>query len=487
MAKSGESRLTQKLSQNLSTWQIQLMQMVSLPHVELAERVKQELIENPALEEGREEFQESGESFDQGEPGDGDQKSAAEMDMDNYSDPDDIPDATLRRYNNEQKAAFEIPFADEPSLIEQLEEQLLLTHLSAEEQMIARFIVGSLDDDGYLRRSLEGLADDLAIYQGVYVEVADLERILKVIQTLDPPGIAARSLQECLLLQLQRLSATPSVVLATRIVSDLFEPFSRKQFGKIREETHASDEELKEASSVITGLNPTPGLDFTGKLEDTLMTIIPDFEVTESQGDLIVTLQSADIPEVRVSKNFEERLQNYTGDLRKLPAEQREAGRFIKQKIDDARWFVEMIKQRNNTLITTMLAIVDYQREYFLTGDIRTLRPMILKDIAEMTDFDISTISRVTSTKYVQTDFGIFPLKHFFSEAAIKDDGTEISTRTIKDLLARIIAEEDKQAPLSDEELRSILKQEGFNVARRTIAKYRDMMNIPIARLRKEL
>ncbi|MDN4753742.1 RNA polymerase factor sigma-54 [Porphyromonadaceae bacterium W3.11] len=485
MAKGSESKLTQKLSQNLSTWQIQLMQMVALPHAELAERIKQELIENPALEEGPADHQDQEENTYEAELGE--TKTAAEIDMDNYMDPDEVPDATLKRYNSEKKAAFEIPFSEDPTLLEQLEEQLLMSSLSHEDQKIARFIIGSLDDDGYLRRSLEGLVDDLAIYQGVYIEVQDLERILKVIQTLDPPGVAARSLQECLLIQLKRCTTSPIRDLAIRITSELFDLFSKKQFNKLQEVTGATDEELKEASAMITSLNPTPGLDYTSKLEDTFMTVIPDFQVTESQGDLVVTLLSGDIPEVRISKSFEEQMQEYTGDLRKLSGDQKDAGRFIKQKIDDARWFVEMIKQRNNTLISTMLAIVDYQRDYFLTGDIHLLRPMILKDIAEMTNYDISTISRVTSTKYVQTDFGLFPLKHFFSEGTMRDDGTEMSTRTVKELLADIIAGEDKRHPLSDEELRNKMKEHGYNVARRTVAKYRDMMNIPIARLRKEL
>lgn len=484
MAKGSESKLTQKLSQNLSTWQIQLMQMVALPHAELAERIKQELIENPALEEGSTDHQDQ-ETY---EAELGELKTAAEIDMDNYMDPDDVPEATLKRYNSEKKAAFEIPFSEEPTLLEQLEEQLLMSSLSQEEQQIAMFIIGSLDDDGYLRRSLEGIVDDLAIYQGVYIEVDELERILRVIQTLDPPGVAARSLQECLLIQLKRsCTASPIQALAIRVITDLFDAFSKKQFSKIQESTGATDEELKEASAMITSLNPTPGLDYTSKLEDTFMTVIPDFQVTESQGDLVVTLLSGDIPEVRISKSFEEQMQEYTGDLRKLSGDQKDAGRFIKQKIDDARWFVEMIKQRNNTLISTMLAIVDYQRDYFLTGDIHQLRPMILKDIAEITNYDISTISRVTSTKYVQTDFGLFPLKHFFSEGTMRDDGTEMSTRTVKELLADIIAGEDKRHPLSDEELRNKMKEHGYNVARRTVAKYRDMMNIPIARLRKEL
>lgn len=485
MAKGGDSKLTQKLSQNLSTWQIQLMQMVALPQAELAERIKQELIENPALEEGKEEHIDPNDSLEQDE--NWDQKSDAEIDMDNYLDVDDIPETTLNRYDREKRAAFEIPFADEPSLLEHLEEQLLLTSLTPEECNIARFIIGSLDEDGYLRRDLEGLSDDLAIYQANYVGVHELEKVLKVVQSLDPPGIAARSLQECLILQLQRQASTPERKIAIRIISEMFEAFSNKQFGKLQEELNISSTQLKTASTLIKSLNPSPGLDFTSKLDDNFMTIIPDFEVTEYHGELMVTLLNSGIPDVRISKSFEEQLEEYIETPEKQNKEQKEASKFIKQKLDDARWFVDMIKQRNNTLLSTIMAIVEYQKDYFLSGDIQSLRPMILKDIANITHFDISTISRVTSTKYVQTDFGIFSLKHFFSEATIKDDGTEMSTRTVKELLSNIIDKEDKKAPLSDEELRAILKEHGYNIARRTIAKYRDMMNIPIARLRKEL
>lgn len=486
MAKNTDHKLSQKLSQNLSTWQIQLMQLVTLPQAELAERIKQELIENPALEEGKEISDTLEDNYDQELP-QGDEKSATEMDMDDYFDPDDIPDATLKRYNSEQKAAFEIPYAEAPSLMQHLEEQLMLTSLTQDEQDIARFIIGSLDDDGYLRRSLEGVADDLAIYRGIYIESEKLEQILETLQKLDPPGIAAQSLQECLILQLKRQKKSQARQLAITILKEYFEEFSKRQFGKLQEATGATEKELKAATHLITGLNPTPGLDFTSKLEDNFMTVIPDFEVTVFQGELIVMLHNTNIPDVRISRSFEEQLSSYMKDSGKQTNEQKRASKFIKDKLDDARWFVDMIKQRNNTLMSTMLAITEFQKEYFLSGDIHLLKPMILKDIAEITNFDISTISRVTSTKYVQTDFGLYPLKHFFSEATIKDDGTEMSTRTVKDILSNIIEAEDKQNPYSDEELKNLLKQQGFSVARRTVAKYRDMMSIPIARLRKEL
>lgn len=473
------SKLKQKLAQNLSTWQIQVMNMVMLPHTELAERVKQELIENPALEEGHD--SDPDEPFDSQS---GEMQSEEEISMDDYADVDDIPETTLRRYYEGQKGADEIPFAEEQSLQESLNEQLPLTELSERDQQIASFLVGSLDDDGYLRRSLLGISDDLAIYQGIEISEAHLINILSVVQSLEPAGIAARSLQECLMLQLERRKPTEVVQLARKLVRDHFDELTHKQIDRLSESTKASEEELRAAIRLITSLNPSPGLDFSSKLQDTLMTVIPDFEVTEHDGELLVTLHSGDIPEVRVSHEFEEQLQELTQREPKCK-EEREASQFVKQKLDDARGFVEMIRQRNNTLITTMMAIVRLQRDYFLTGDVALLKPMILQDVADIVGYDVSTISRVTSTKYVQTDFGLIPLKQLFSEGITNDDGDEVTTHSVKQLLKQLIEEEDKNNPLSDEALRYKLKEEGFTVARRTIAKYRDGLGIPIARLRK--
>lgn len=466
----GGSKLKQRLSQNLSTWQIQVMGMVALPHAELAERVKQELIENPALEEGKEIDPED----QQLEPTS--DLSAEEMEMGDYADIDDVPEPTLRRYYEGQSVASEIPFSEEQSLQEHLLEQLPLTPLDEDEQKIARFIIGSLDEDGYLRRTLEGVSDDLAIYQGIEVEISELEKILKVIQELDPAGVGANSLQECLWLQLDRREKSPEVELALEIVQDYFDLFGRKQLDRLKEAVDASDEELRGATHLITTLNPTPGLDFSTKLHDTLMSVIPDFEVTEREGDLVVTLNNGGIPEVRVSKTFEQQMEGYKGEV----------NRFVKEKVESARSFVEMLKQRNNTLISTMMAIVELQRDYFLSGDISLLKPMILQDVADITGYDPSTISRVTNSKYAQTDFGIYSLKHFFSDGFIKDDGEEVTTHHLKDVMQRIIDEEDKREPLSDDALKDALQEEGFTIARRTVAKYRDSMNIPVARLRKE-
>ena len=484
MAKEAQGRLRQKLGQNLSTWQIQLMQLVALPQAELAERVKQELIDNPALEEGHPESEASEQeiAYDDSES---DHLTATEIDMGDYADEDDIPTSTLQRYNNERKSAAEIPFASEPTLREHLIEQLRLTKLNNEEQEIATFIIGSLEDDGYLRRTLEGIADDLAIYQGIYIDPKDLQPLLHVIQTLDPAGIGARSLEECLLLQLERHPDSKAKELAIWIIQHQFEALGKKQLAQIEAASGASVTELKEATALIASLNPTPGLDMSNSLQEGFLTVIPDFQVTQVDGELVVTLLNGDIPEVRVSRTFEEQMQSYTNKKQPSKSDQ-EASHFARKKIEGARWFVDLIKQRNNTMLTVMMALVSYQHDYFLTGEIHTLRPMILKDIAEQTGFDISTISRVTSTKYAETDFGIIALKQLFSEGTLRDDGTAISTHIIRQHLTELIAAEDKQAPLSDEELSKKLQAEGYNVARRTIAKYRDMLNIPIARLRKE-
>lgn len=483
---SSGSRLKQKLGQKLSARQIQLMQMIELPLTDLSQRIKQELERNPALEEGSEEEPRQELELSQAE-GEDTALTSEEIELGDYADMDDVPDPLLRRYNQSSTPATEIPFSEEMSLQEHLREQLLFTDLNEREQQIALFVIGSLDEDGYLRLPEESLLDDLFIFQELDVSPAELRHVEETIQTLDPIGVGARSLAECLFLQLSRRSDTPAVQLAKELVQDHFELLANKQFGKLVEATGTTQEEIAEATQVIATLNPSPGLDYSTKLEDTLMTIIPDFEVRETEGELVVTLYTAGIPEVRVNRNFADQMSDYMGDLRKLPKEQREAGKFVKQKLDEARWFVEMIEQRNNTLMETMMAIVDYQRDYFLTGDIHYLRPMILKDIADRTGYDISTISRVTSTKFVQTDFGTFSLKHFFSEGTTREDGAEVSTRLIREILQEMINKEDKQNPLSDEALNKKLKEKGYSVARRTVAKYREQLKIPVARLRKEL
>lgn len=478
--------LKQKLSQRLSTRQVQLMQMLTLPVTELEQRIKQELEDNPALEEGS-------------EPRDSDNIDATiddvsplteeEMILGDYADIDDVPDYKLRQIERSSGISpTDIPFADEETLQESLRAQLLLTRLTEEDRRVAEFIIGSLDDDGLLRRDPESLLDDLAIYHSIYIDRPKLEYIEGVLKTLDPPGVASRSIRECLLAQLdRRQDPAPSTLLAREIISDHFTLFASKSYDKLRTLLGVDEEELRQAIKVITRLNPSPGLDYTGRLQDNLSIIIPDFVVTAQEGELLISLNHSDIPDIRVSRDFTLQMKDYTGDLRKVDKGNREAARFIKQKIDDARWFVDMIHQRNSTLLSTMRAIVERQREYFLTGDLSLLRPMILKDIADVIGADISTISRVTSTKYVQTDFGVYPLKYFFSESATTDDGEEISTHRVRELIAQLIAGEDKTHPINDDRLAELLKEHGFIIARRTVAKYRDQLGIPVARLRKEL
>lgn len=478
--------LKQKLSQRLSTRQVQLMQMLTLPVTELEQRIKEELEDNPALEEGTD--LQDAEIPDNGLD-DGSALTEAEMILGDYADIDDVPDYKLRQIERSSGVSpSDIPFADEESLQENLRAQLLLTSLSEDERRVAEFIIGSLDDDGILRRDPESLMDDLAIYHSIYINEDELAHIESVLRTLDPPGVASRSVQGCLLAQLdRRQDPSPATRLAREIIADHFDLFASKAYDKLRTLLDVDDEELRQSIKIITRLNPSPGLDYTGRLQDNLSIIIPDFVVTEQEGTLVVSLNHSDIPDVRVSREFTDRMKDYTGDLRKVDRGSREAAKFVKQKIEDARWFVDMIHQRNTTLLSTMTAIVDKQREYFLTGDLALLRPMILKDIADLIGADISTVSRVTSTKYVQTDFGVFPLKYFFSESATTDDGEEISTHRVRELIAELIANEDKTHPINDDQLAERLKEEGFIVARRTVAKYRDRLGIPVARLRKEI
>ena len=482
MAAQGGNKQKLKQRQKLSARQIQLMQMVMLPQTELSQRIKQELERNPALEEGSEERD------DYEELSDTEERSPEEIDTGDYTDADDIPGSAYKYgARSEGASASEIPFADTPTLTEYLRRQLYMTDLDEDQRQIATFVIGSLEDDGYLRQTVEGLADDLAIYQGIYCTPDEVETVIEVIRTLDPAGVGASDLRDCLLLQLERHDPESDTVrLARRLLTDHFDLLSRRHYAALSETCDADDDQIREAIRLIVSLNPTPGLDFGTRMEGNAQTVIPDFIVTESNGDLIVTLNNGDIPEVRVNRQFEEEMSAYTGDLRGLPREQREAGKFVKGKLDAARTFVDMIRQRRETLMSTMMCIVDMQREYFLSGDISTLRPMILKDVADRIGYDISTISRVTSTKYVQTDFGTFPLRHFFSEGTIRDDGEEVSTRHVRQILREIIDEEDKRRPLSDEALSKALKEQGYDVARRTVAKYRDGMGIPVARLRKE-
>ncbi|MDD7559518.1 MAG: RNA polymerase factor sigma-54 [Porphyromonas sp.] len=479
-----------KQTQKLTAHQVQLMNMVMMPVTDLSQRIKREIEENPALEEGKDYGEEDGAEELYGASGDDGAGDLSEKDMvlGDYSDPDEIPDTTLKQYGRGRINPGDIPFSEEPSLQDYLLSQLGLTTLDEGEQETAKFLIGSLDDDGYLRRPLTGLLDDLAIYRGVYLTEEELSKILGVLKTLDPPGVFARDLRECLLLQLDRRPGTETTFLAKRLLSDrYFEAFTMRHYAKLAQSLKVSDEELRAAVSVVTGLNPSPGLDYGNKLVETLQVVIPDFEVHEVDGELQVTLYRGDIPEVRLNRDFRDNMSEYLEAGKKRTPEQKETGRFVKSKIYQAKNFVQMLKLRENALMSTMMTIVDLQREYFLTGELQNLKPMILKDIADRTGFDISTISRVTSSKYVATDFGTFPLKHFFTDGTLTRDGEEVSTHHVRELITEIVDGEDKQKPLSDETIKSELKRRGFDVARRTIAKYRDQLGIPVARMRKEV
>lgn len=489
--------LQQKLLQKLSPQQIQLMKLLQVPTANLEERIKEELEENPALEqveEGHEdeypdelkdEFDNSSEEM---EP-DGSTEDYDSVDISEYVVDDDgeIADYRTKDENypelDDQKV---IPIRVEASFHELVLNQLGMLELDERSYRIAEQVVGSLDDDGYLRRELSSIADDLAFRQSLVVEEKEIEEIIRQIQQFDPAGIAARDLKECLLLQLKRKTDEgQSVELAMQILSKYFDEFTKKHYEKIQRSLNLTDDQLKEVISQIIKLNPKPGGN-VGEINKAESYIVPDFFVINNNGILELTLNAKNAPDLRISEGYRDMLKDYEKGSKK-DKRQKEAVLFIKQKIDSAKWFIDMIKQRQDTLIGTMSAIMKYQQEFFLTGDETTMRPMILKDIAELTGLDISTVSRVANSKFVQTEFGTYRLKFFFSESLSTDSGEEVSTREVKKILSNIIDAEDKRKPLSDEVLTELLQEKGYNIARRTVAKYREQLNVPVARLRKEL
>ena len=490
--------LQQKLLQKLSPQQIQLMKLLQVPTANLEERIKEELEENPALEldeEGHEDEygDDIQDEFDNGNDDDADMDGSAEeyenVDISEYVADDDgeIADYKMKDDNypemDDQKV---MPIRVETSFHEMLLNQLGMLELDDRRYKIAEQIVGSLDDDGYLRRELSSIADDLAFRQGLSVDEKEIETIVEQIQHFDPPGICARNLQECLLLQLKRkLSEGKSVALAVQILSKYFDEFTKKHYEKIQRSLNLTDEQIKEVINQIIKLNPKPGGNI-GEINKAESYIVPDFFVLNSNGKLELTLNAKNAPDLRISEGYRDMLKDYDKGSKK-DKRQKEAVLFIKQKIDSAKWFIDMIKQRQDTLVSTMSAIMKHQREFFLTGDETTMRPMILKDIAEITGLDISTVSRVANSKFVQTEFGTYRLKFFFSESLSTDSGEEVSTREVKKILSDMIESEDKRKPLSDEVLTDMLQEKGYNIARRTVAKYREQLNVPVARLRKEL
>jgi RNA polymerase sigma-54 factor len=488
--------LQQKLLQKLSPQQIQLMKLLQVPTANLEERVKEELEENPALEMGEEgsedEFEEDmQESIDEpmDELMDGSEDDYENADMTEYIVDDDgeIADYKTRDDNypemDDQKV---MPIRVETTFHDLVVDQLGMLELDERRFKIAEQIVGSLDDDGYLRRELSSIADDLAFRQGMVVEEKEIEELLEQIQQFDPAGICARNLQECLLLQLKRkLGEGKSVALAIQILSKYFEEFTKKHYEKIQHNLNLNDEQIRDVINQIIKLNPKPGGNI-GEVNKAETYIIPDFYIINNNGRLELSLNARNAPDLRISEGYRDMLKDYEKGSKK-DKRQKEAVLFIKQKIDSAKWFIDMIKQRQETLINTMSAIISHQEEFFLTGDETNMRPMILKDIAELTGLDISTVSRVANSKFVQTEFGTYRLKFFFSESLSTDSGEEVSTREVKKILNDIIEGEDKRKPLSDEILTDLLQAKGYNIARRTVAKYREQLNVPVARLRKEL
>ena len=476
-----------KLSQKLSPQQIQLMKLVQLPTQAFEERIKQELEENLALERGKEDatedFEEgySNEEFD-----DNTQINTEDINVDDYLSDDEIPDYRLHanNYSSDQDDKS-IPYASGSSFTQQLTDQLNTYRLEEQEYLIAQFLIGSIDDSGYMRRPLLDLTDDLAFTQNIYTDVETIEKVLKVVQQLDPAGVGARDLQECLLIQLQRKAQTPHTELAGLIVEKTFEKFTKKHYLKLQKKFNITENQLKDAIQEIERLNPKPGSSFSNNLRS-VEHVVPDFTIKIVDGVLSLTLNARNAPELHISKSYSEMLLGYKASKEKSKA-QKEAVQFIKQKLDSAKWFIDAIRQRQQTLYVTMSAIMQYQKAYFLSGDEEQLRPMILKDIADEIEMDISTVSRVANSKYVNTPYGTKLIKEFFSESMTNDQGEEVSTREIKSILKTVIVEEDKKKPLTDEKLAKILKEKGYPIARRTVAKYREQLEFPVARLRKEI
>ncbi|HUX57750.1 MAG TPA: RNA polymerase factor sigma-54 [Bacteroidales bacterium] len=483
-----KQRLQQKLLQKLSPQQIQMIKLLEVPTLQIEQRIKKELEENPALEEGQEEedIHSEAEEEEQFEETDKDQE---EFTLDDYIEDDEIPDYRLqaKNYSKDEEKRTEIPFSVGFSFHEHLESQLHLRDLTDKQKVLGEYILGNLDEDGYLRRELINIVDDLAFLQNVETTESDLEEVLTIIQDLEPAGVGARTLRECLLLQIEKHDQSqPSINLAHTILDLHFEEFSKRHYDKIVSRLGITENELKAAIDEVLKLNPRPGGVYSDPFSKSSQSIIPDFilELTEDGFDL--HLNSRNLPELKLSSAYSEMLQSYSRD-KSQKKEMKDAVLFVKQKIDSAKWFIDAIKQRQNTLLMTMNAILEYQKEYFIDGDETKLRPMILKDVAEMTGLDISTVSRVANSKFIQTFFGIFPLKFFFSEGLQTDSGEEVSTREIKRILLDCIENEQKRRPLTDERLTDILQEKGYQIARRTVAKYREQLNIPVARLRREI
>ena len=483
--------LNLKLSQKLSPQQIQLMKLIQLPTQAFEQRLKEEMNENPALEAGKEEEElyekdefDNNEDFDDYE--DNESIGAEEINIDEYLSNDETPDYKTQTNNySDDDEDRESPLTAPVSFHQDLINQLNTFILNDEEREIAEFLVGSIDDMGYIRRSIADIVDDMAFTQGIYTDEKTVEKMLHVIHELEPSGVGARDLQECLLLQLKHKTPTEYIALATDIIENQFDAFTKKHYDKLLQKYNVSNEQLKKAIHEIEKLNPKPGGSFTGNNKIT-ENVVPDFAIRIVESELELTLNGRNAPSLHVSKDYQEMMQTYKVSRDKSNA-QKDAVQFIKQKLDSAKWFIDAIRQRQETLFVTMNAIMHFQQEFFLDGDETKMKPMILKDIADMVGLDISTVSRVANSKYVETPYGTKLIKEFFSEAMKNDQGEDVSTLEIKKILKNTIEEEDKHKPLPDDQLAEILKEKGYPIARRTIAKYREQLDIPVARMRKKM
>lgn len=478
---------TQKLLQKLSPQQIQLMKLLQLPTIALEQRIKEEMELNPALEEGSEADDEPRDEFenDEYEETQSDDNQRDDFALTDYMDDDEGASYKLKVNNTSpDEERKEIPFSVGLTFQDMLESQLGMKALDDRQYQIADYLIGNLDDDGYLRRDLGSIVDDIAFSQNIVTTEPELNELLTVIQDFDPAGVGARDLQECLLIQLRRKELQTQIVeLATEVVEKQMDEFSKKHYDKIQKKLEIDDDTFRDVINEILKLNPRPGNSMADG-QKSYQQVVPDFTIAIDEGELLLGLNSRNAPDLKVSREYNKMFEEYSKTKDKAT---KEASMFIKQKLDGARWFIDAIQQRNQTLLFTMNAIMEYQKDYFLTGDETMLRPMILKDIAEKVGLDISTISRVANSKYVQTPFGTFLLKTFFSESLSTDSGEEVSTREVKKILSDCIGAENKKKPLTDDKLAKILKEKGYNIARRTIAKYREQLEIPVARLRKEL
>ena len=474
-----------KQLQRLSPLQMQVIKLIELNNVEVEERIKQELEENPAIETADLDQTKEGDDYDNNSKND---LSQEDIILGDYISEDDVPDYRINRSAAKSEPDFiEFSYYDDKSLHDFLLEQVGLLNLSEDKQVIAEYLIGNIDENGYLQRDLQSISNDLLFQQQMYVTPLQLEDMLYEIQDLDPAGVGARDLKECLLIQLKREKRTEVIILAIQVISDYFDEFSKKHYDKIIRHMNITQEDLKRVIGEIISLNPKPGNTLGGTIQTAMNNITPDFIVDSYNNEVTIHLNNSNIPSLQLNRNFSEMIKGFVDNKSGMSADDKQAMMFMKQKVDSAKWFIDAVKQRQNTLQKTMEAIVSIQYDFFLTEDETMLKPMILKDVANITGFDISTVSRVSNSKYVQTNSGIYPLKFFFSEAMQTTDGEDISSREVKLILKESVESEDPSKPLTDEQLTDVLNKKGYVIARRTVAKYREQLNIPVARLRKKL